>query len=234
MHAAFITEAELQIIAGVELFLQQVVLTVQRLVFAGVVHWAPPEGALDLAAELIRDKGISAYGPCAGLPALAGALRQKLANENGLPEVSSAKPHNFQSSPGFWSAYLVTTPEAPSLGILEGEKNYLCCPGSDTLTSKSVVQHDVMVTSGANQGFTNLVLTLLDPSDAAILFVPYYFNHLMALQMTGGGHSVVYGRCHQQTWKPDLDWLEQALAVPTPPKMVVLVNPCNPTGHSRI
>ena len=75
------------------------VLTVQRLVFAGVVHWAPPEGALGLAAELIRDKGVSAYGPCAGLPALAGALRQKLASENGLPGVSSAKPCSFQS---FW------------------------------------------------------------------------------------------------------------------------------------
>ena len=50
----------------------------------------PPAGALDLATEVIRDKGVSAYGPCAGLPALAGALREKLANENGLPGVSSA------------------------------------------------------------------------------------------------------------------------------------------------
>ena len=94
----------------------------------------------------------------------------------------------------------------------------------------SRLQHEVMVTSGANQAFTNLVLTLLDPSDAAILFVPYYFNHLMALQMTGGGHNVVYGQCDPHTWKPDLDWLEQALQGPKPPRMVVLVNPCNPTG----
>ncbi|CAL5223689.1 g6241 [Coccomyxa viridis] len=142
----------------------------------GIVHWTPPAGALDLATEVIRDKGVSAYGPCAGLPALASALREKLATENGLPG------------------------------------------------------HEVMVTSGANQAFTNLVLTLLDPSDAAVLFVPYYFNHLMALQMTGGGHSVVHGRCDPHTWQPDLDWLEQTLSGPDPPKMVVLVNPCNPTG----
>ena len=90
------------------------------------------------------------------------------------------------------------------------------------------------MTSGANQAFTNLVLTLLDPSDAAVLFVPYYFNHLMALQMTGGGHSVVHGRCDPHTWQPDLDWLEQALSGPDPPKMVVLVNPCNPTGGARL
>jgi hypothetical protein len=29
---------------------------------------------------------------------------------------------------------------------------------------------------------------------------------------------------------PDLDWLERELAGPSPPSMVVLVNPCNPTG----
>ena len=52
-----------------------------------------------------------------------------------------------------------------------------------------------MVTAGANQAFTNVVLTLLDAKDKVVLFKPYYFNHLMAVQMTGGAGSVVYGRC---------------------------------------
>ena len=42
-----------------------------------------------------------------------------------------------------------------------------------------------MVTSGANQAFTNVVLALLDSGDGSVLFAPYYFNHLMAIQMTG-------------------------------------------------
>ena len=50
---------------------------------------------------------------------------------------------------------------------------------------KGLVASEVMVTAGANQGYTNLVLSLLDAGDAAVLFRPYYFNHLMALQMTG-------------------------------------------------
>ena len=167
-----------------------------------------------------------------------------------------------------------------------------------------------MVTAGANQAFTNLVLALLDEDDAAVLFKPYYFNHLMAvqvstsrhcdqrtvdslsgdlvltgrcksgstdsrsmalqhsppnllvwqverpfdlpsmtredaevaaacmlidtsdlvLQMSGGAEKVVFGRCDPASWHPDLDWLEAALAGPSPPRMVVLVNPCNPTG----
>ena len=87
-----------------------------------------------------------------------------------------------------------------------------------------------MVTAGANQAFVNIVLALLDPADEVVLFLPYYFNHLMALQMTGSAHSIVYGPCDANTFHPDLDWLERQLEEPRPPKMVVLTNPCNPTG----
>lgn len=31
----------------------------------------------------------------------------------------------------------------------------------------------------------NVVLTLCDPGDKVVLFVPYYFNAFMAYQMTG-------------------------------------------------
>lgn len=90
--------------------------------------------------------------------------------------------------------------------------------------------YDVQVTAGANQAFANIVISLLDASDTACLFVPYYFNHLMAIQMTGGAKSVLFGPCDPHTFHPDLDWLAAQLAGPMPPKMVVLVNPCNPTG----
>ena len=49
----------------------------------------------------------------------------------------------------------------------------------------AALQYDVMVTAGANQALTSIMLTLLDPPDRAVLFRPYYFNALMALQMTG-------------------------------------------------
>lgn len=38
-------------------------------------------------------------------------------------------------------------------------------------------------------------------------------------------------RCNSQSWHPDLDWLEETLKGKEPPRMVVLVNPCNPTGN---
>ncbi len=52
----------------------------------------------------------------------------------------------------------------------------------------------------------------------------------MALQLSGGAKSVLTGRCHPTSWHPDLDWLQDALSAPQPPRMVVITNPCNPTG----
>ncbi|KAL6769175.1 AST2 [Auxenochlorella protothecoides x Auxenochlorella symbiontica] len=97
-------------------------------------------------------------------------------------------------------------------------------------TQNGLEGYDVVVTPGANQAFMNVVLATLDPGDGVVLFKPYYFNHHMALQMTGLGPSIVYGPCTPEHLHPDLDWLEAALARPSPPRMVVLVNPCNPTG----
>lgn len=50
-------------------------------------------------------------------------------------------------------------------------------------------------------------------------------------QMTGGSERLVIGECDPDTMRPSLAWLERELAGPSPPKMVVLVNPCNPTGE---
>eukprot|EP00873_Tetraselmis_striata_P044831 jgi/Tetstr1/465095/TSEL_009823.t1 len=89
---------------------------------------------------------------------------------------------------------------------------------------------EVMVTAGANQAYTNVVLTLTDEADRCVLFAPYYFNHLMAHQMTGGAGGVVFGPCRPDTFHPDLDWLEAEVNGERPPRMVTIVNPNNPTG----
>ena len=47
----------------------------------------------------------------------------------------------------------------------------------------SLVNSEVMVTAGANQAYMNIVIAALDAGDAAVLFKPYYFNHIMALQV---------------------------------------------------
>ncbi len=49
-------------------------------------------------------------------------------------------------------------------------------------------------------------------------------------QMTGGGSSVVVGPSDPETWHPDQDWLATELRGATPPKLVYVVSPGNPTG----
>lgn len=97
-----------------------------------------------------------------------------------------------------------------------------------------LTQSEVMVTAGANQGYTNLVLTLLDAGDAAALFAPYYFNHLMALQMTGSHGDVVIAPT-TPSLQPDLaalraEMLARQRAGRPQIRMLTMSNPGNPTG----
>ena len=105
--------------------------------------------------------------------------------------------------------------------------------GNDDAESK------VIVTSGANQAYVNCVLTLLSEGEGAVVFRPYYFNHVMAIQMCRGEESLVVGPVDEDGI-PDLDWLRSRLererdggqlAGPRI-RMVTVVNPGNPTGVS--
>jgi aspartate/methionine/tyrosine aminotransferase len=95
---------------------------------------------------------------------------------------------------------------------------------------------NVMVTSGANQAYMNCILTLLDENKKCVLFRPYYFNHLMAIQMTvGEKDGLVVGPCVGDSGLPDVDWLQKQLEEQEQQEqgrihVVTVVDPCNPTG----
>jgi aromatic aminotransferase len=111
-----------------------------------------------------------------------------------------------------------------------------------------LTNHDVMITMGANQAYMNIVLTLLSSIDTAVIFQPYYFNHVMALQMSlqYPEKQILIGPTRIEDGYPDLDWLQEQLqkrndvraTLPNEPmtssngpiRMVTITNPCNPTG----
>lgn len=131
------------------------------------------------------------------------------------------------------AASMITDPSCSAYGPDEGMPALREALRHKLLTENNLHNYDVHVTAGANQAFTNIVVSLLDPTDKVVLFLPYYFNHRMAIQMTGGADSIIYGPCDPVTFHPDLDWLERTLlhSSNSPrPKMVVIVNPNNPTG----
>lgn len=92
---------------------------------------------------------------------------------------------------------------------------------------------EIMVTAGANQAYVNCVLTFLSEGDKCVVFRPYYFNHVMAVQMTRGEDSLLVGSCGEDG-VPDLGWLEEQFKGVGGDriKVVTIVNPGNPTGTS--
>jgi aromatic aminotransferase len=93
----------------------------------------------------------------------------------------------------------------------------------------ALTNHNVMITVGANQAYTNCILSLVNQDQKVIVFAPYYFNHVMAIQMALPSESLVVGPCSDDGI-PDLTWLEETLLADPSIHVVTIVNPGNPTG----
>ena len=91
-------------------------------------------------------------------------------------------------------------------------------------------QYQIMVTSGANQAYMNCVLTFLDPSDQAVIFAPYYFNHVMALQLSLSNNDDIIIGPTTDHGKPNLNWLRETFQTNSSIRMVTITNPNNPLG----
>jgi aspartate/methionine/tyrosine aminotransferase len=89
----------------------------------------------------------------------------------------------------------------------------------------SLAGRKLIVTAGANLGFFNALVAILDPGDEVILPTPYYFNHEMAVTMLSGRPVTV---STDATHQLDVSAIEAAITPRT--KAIVTVSPNNPTG----
>lgn len=81
----------------------------------------------------------------------------------------------------------------------------------------------LLVTAGSNMAFNAIAQVILDPGDEVILPLPWYFNHVMAIQLAGGVPvPVVAGLV------PDPERLAAAITPRT--RAIVTVSPANPSG----
>jgi aspartate/methionine/tyrosine aminotransferase len=86
----------------------------------------------------------------------------------------------------------------------------------------------VLVTAGANFGFSMLALALIGPQLPVHVVTPYYFNHAMTVELCGG--------CLSEWRLPADTSLREALHTGRfragEGEMVIVVNPSNPSGRS--
>ncbi len=85
----------------------------------------------------------------------------------------------------------------------------------------------ILVTAGANLAFAEVLPALIDPGDEVLLLSPYYLNHGMAVELSGG--RVVEAPLDElRGFAVDFDAL-QRVATPRA-RVLVIVNPGNPIG----
>jgi aspartate/methionine/tyrosine aminotransferase len=86
--------------------------------------------------------------------------------------------------------------------------------------------NEIMVTAGANQGCFNVIKSICSPGDEVIIFSPFYFNHEMAVAMEGLKINLI--PVNRETLSIDVNEIEKSITSRT--KLIILVNPNNPTG----
>lgn len=86
-------------------------------------------------------------------------------------------------------------------------------------------EHNVMVTSGANQAFMNAVLAITSPGDEIIFLMPSYFNYVMAAQLVSCKPVFVETT---KLFQPEIEKIKTKISKKT--KAIVTISPNNPTG----
>jgi aspartate/methionine/tyrosine aminotransferase len=81
----------------------------------------------------------------------------------------------------------------------------------------------LLVTAGSNMAFNAIAQVILDPGDEVILPLPWYFNHVMAIQLAAG---VPVGVAAGLVPDPEL----LAAAITPRTRAIVTVSPANPSG----
>jgi aspartate/methionine/tyrosine aminotransferase len=84
---------------------------------------------------------------------------------------------------------------------------------------------NIMVTAGANQAFVNAILSITRPGDHVLVLSPYYFNHVMAVQLAGCKPLVIDT---DRTYQPIVERIGKKISKHA--RAIVLVSPSNPTG----
>lgn len=87
---------------------------------------------------------------------------------------------------------------------------------------------NVLCTNGANQGLWNAFNSILKPTDAAVVFAPYFGQY--AIQLNKVGAKLITVDTVPNNFRPDIASFENLLLSHPNIKCLILNNPVNPSG----
>lgn len=162
--------------------------------------------------------------------ALEAAGRELIRLELGRP---------FHDTPGHIKESAIAALRAGKVhyGHLQGEPEFRKALAEKVRNFNGIDygSEEILVTNGLTHASFAAFMALVDPGDEVILLDPHYPQHVGKIELAGG--KVVYVPLDlENNFSIRADWVEEAVTPRT--KMIVLVNPCNPTGrvysHSEI
>ena len=121
------------------------------------------------------------------------------------------------------------TRDAARYGDIYGDEN-LRQALADEISTRYTAQvnaDEIAITSGCNQAFVLIAMTLAKAGDNIILPAPWYFNHQMTLDMLGVEPRPLLSK-PDQNFIPHVDDARALINAKT--RAIVLVTPNNPTG----
>jgi aspartate/methionine/tyrosine aminotransferase len=93
--------------------------------------------------------------------------------------------------------------------------------------NKEISWLNVILTSGGNTAFYNVLSVIIEPKDEVLIISPYYFNHIMALQLLYA-NPIYIETSYEKQFIPETEVINEKLTDKT--KAIVLISPNNPTG----
>ena len=180
-----------------------------------VVHPYPPAPARRLAS--VQDSVIPQLGALLRQRPDALSLAQGMVNWAPPAAVREALVEALRSEPNQASL--------DRYGAVQGD------PALQQAVHRELGQHQgldledsaLLVTAGSNMAFNAIAQVILDPGDEVILPLPWYFNHVMAIQLAGGRPIGVDAGA-----VPDPARLAAAITPRT--RAIVTTSPGNPSG----
>src|SRR6478609_1887192 len=86
---------------------------------------------------------------------------------------------------------------------------------------------NVVVSTGAKQSITNVLLSVVGPGDEVIIFAPYWVSYVEMVKLVEGKSVIVNGTI-ENDFKVTAAQVEKAITPKT--KVILYSSPCNPSG----